>query len=162
VRAAHAAGVCVEAELGHVGLGSEYQAFGARRRGFTAPDSVADFVAETGVDCLAIAIGTAHGQYNGVPCVDLELLRDIRARVDIPLALHGGTGCSEELFHAVIADGISKINVATDLFVTTGQRLADAVQAEKVSYFDLIRTAIDSFKERCGYYIALFGTAGKS
>lgn len=161
VRAAHAVGIPVEAELGHVGKGSEYQDFGAKRKGFTDPDTVERFVSETGVDSLAIAIGTAHGLYAGEPQLDLDLLRQIRSRVDIPLVLHGGTGLSEEQFRAAIAGGISKINVATDLFVTAARRLAEAARAEDVSYHNLSRAATASFQERCGYYIDLFGAAGK-
>lgn len=75
VRAARAVEVCVEAELGHVGGGSEYQSYGALRKGFTDPDAVEEFVAETGVDLLAVAVGTAHGVYDGEPVIDLDLLR---------------------------------------------------------------------------------------
>ncbi len=161
VRAAHAVGVCVEAELGHVGLGSEYQDYGARRRGFTPAEQVARFVAETGVDFLAVAIGTAHGLYSGDPRLDLELLRGIRACVEIPLVLHGGTGLTPEQFRSAIAGGIAKINVATDLFVTAGQRMISASQQEKASYFSLSRIAVETFKERCACYLDLFGAAGR-
>ncbi|HOT90914.1 MAG TPA: class II fructose-bisphosphate aldolase [Anaerolineae bacterium] len=161
VRAAHAVGLAVEAELGHVGSGSEYQEFGAQRKGFTNPDDVERFVAETGVDILAIAIGTAHGLYAGEPHLDLDLLREIRSRVDIPLALHGGSGCSDEQFRAVIAAGITKINVATDLFVTTARRLTEAARAEDaVEYFAFGKVAVASFQERCGHYLDVFGATG--
>ena len=162
VRAAHAVSVCVEAELGHVGSGTEYQGFGAQRKGFTDPDSVEQFVEETGVDFLAIAIGTAHGLYAGEPQLDLDLLHEIRGRVDIPLVLHGGSGLSDAQFRSAIAAGISKINVATDLFVTTTRRLVEAAGAEDVSYFALGDTSVTSFKQRCGYYFDLFGASGKA
>ncbi|MBC7236192.1 MAG: class II fructose-bisphosphate aldolase [Chloroflexi bacterium] len=162
VRVAHAMGIGVEAELGHVGSGSEYRSYGAQRKGFTDPAAVEHFVQETGVDLLAVAIGTAHGLYDGDPQIDLELLRNIRRRVDIPLVLHGGTGCSEKQFRDVIEAGISKINVATDLFVTTGKRLVEiAKTAEAPRYFDLTSKAIESFTERCGYYLDLFGASGR-
>jgi len=77
--------VTVEAELGHVGSGSEYDVYGARGVGFTNPELVARFVAETGVDALAVAFGNAHGVYKGDPHLDLDLLADIRRRVEIPL-----------------------------------------------------------------------------
>ena len=160
VRAAHAVGVGAEAELGHVGRGSEYEDHETRRKGFTDPDSVERFVRETGVDLLAIAIGTAHGLYAGDPQLDFDLLREIRSRVDIPLVLHGGSGVTEEQFRTAIASGISKINVATDLYATTGRRLVEAAQAEGASYFSLGKVAIDSFQERCGYYLDLFGASG--
>ena len=167
VRAAHALGVCVEGELGHVGLGSEYASFGGQRKGFTDPGLVEKFVAETGVDFLAVAIGNAHGQYHSEPHLDIELLKDIRRRVDIPLVLHGGSGISEAQFRAAIEAGVAKINIATDLYMTTASRLADRVNADRekpdgVAYWSLSSTAVESFCERCGYYLDLFGTAGKA
>jgi fructose-bisphosphate aldolase class II len=145
-----------------VGRGREYEDHETRRQGFTDPDAVERFVAETGVDLLAIAIGTAHGLYAGDPQLDFDLLREIRARVDLPLVLHGGSGVTEEQFRTAIAGGISKINVATDLFVTTGRRLVEAAQAEGVSYFALTQAAVASFEERCGYYLDLFGASGNA
>jgi len=162
VEAAHATGVCVEAELGHVGSGSEYQSFGGLRKGFTDPEMVERFVAETGVDFLAVAIGTAHGVYQGEPRLDLELLGAIRARVELPLALHGGTGCSAEQFRDAIAAGIAKINVATELFQTAAHRMSATAKAEGASYFAFTRAATEAFRERCGYYLELLGASGKA
>lgn len=161
VREAHARGVGVEAELGHVGSGSGYSSFGGRREGFTDPDSVELFVRETGVDILAVAIGTAHGLYDGEPSLDLELLAEIRRRTDIPLVLHGGSGLSAGQFRGAIDAGISKINVATDLFVSAGRCVAEAAVSGTRGYGDLIRAAETSFSERCGYYLDLFGSTGK-
>lgn len=162
VRAAHAVGLCVEAELGHVGSGSEYQSFGALRKGFTDPDTVERFVSETGVDFLAIAIGTAHGLYVGDPEIDLDLLRVIRERVDIPLVLHGGSGCSDVQFRAAIENGISKINIATDLFRTAGASIAETAKGGETSYWAFSRAATEAFRERVGYYVDLFGASGKA
>ncbi len=162
VKAAYAQGMCVEAELGHVGHGSEYQDFGGQRKGFTDPDTVKMFLAETGVDFLAVAIGTAHGVYDGEPRIDLELLRHIKSHVEIPLVLHGGSGCSEDQFRAVIAAGVAKINVATDLFMTTGKRLVGAANVPDASYFSIGKASIESFQERCEYYLDLFGTSSKA
>jgi fructose-bisphosphate aldolase class II len=162
VRAAHAVGIGVEAELGLVGRGSDYEDHDVRRKGFTDPDDGEAFVAQTGVDFLAIAIGTAHGLYKGEPQLDLDLLREIRSRVDLPLVLHGGSGCTDDQFRAVVEAGISKVNVATDLYATTGRRLVKAAQAENAAYFSLSRAAVESFQERCGFYIDLFGASGKA
>ncbi|MGC9521243.1 MAG: class II fructose-bisphosphate aldolase [Anaerolineae bacterium] len=167
VRAAHAVGAAVEAELGHVGQGSDYQSYGAQRKGFTDPDSVERFVAETGVDMLAIAIGTAHGLYEGEPELDLDLLREIRGRVDIPLVLHGGSGCSDEQFRAAIAGGIAKINVATDLFRAAGRRVGAAVdevraRGDELFYWEFSHAATAAFEERVGFYLDLFGATGKA
>jgi ketose-bisphosphate aldolase len=162
VRAAHAVGVPVEAELGVVGRGSEYEDMDLRREGYTNPDSVEHFVGQTGVDFLAVAIGTAHGLYRSEPDLDLDLLSEIRARVDVPLVLHGGSGVTEDQFREAIARGICKINVATDLYVTAGKRLVEAARADDASYFGLSQAAIQSFQERCGYYLDLFGASGKA
>jgi len=161
VRAARAVGVAVEAELGHVGSGNEYQSFGAKRAGFTDPAVVERFAAETGVDFLAVAIGTAHGVYQGEPHLDLELLDAIRRRVEVPLVMHGGSGLSDAQFRSAIEHGIAKINVATELFMTSAKRIVDAARAKDLSYFEIARLASGTFCERCGHYIDLFGEAGR-
>ena len=161
-RAAHAVGACAEAELGHVGVGAEYEVFGGQRKGFTDPAVVERFVAETGVDFLAVAIGTAHGVYKGVPQIDLDLLDEIRRRVDIPLVLHGGSGLSTEQFQAAVAHGIAKINIFTDLGITAGNRMIAAAKAEKASYFSIAEAARQAFHERVGYYLDTFGSSGKA
>lgn len=161
VAAAHAVGVGVEAELGHVGSGSDYLTYGRERQGFTDPDVVERFVAETGVDYLAIAIGTAHGiPEGGDPELDLDLLAEIRTRVDIPLVMHGGSGCTEAQFRGAIENGISKINVATALFRDAGTAVIEAAGDPKASYHSLNRAARESFKESCAYHLELFGAAG--
>jgi fructose-bisphosphate aldolase class II len=162
VRAAHAVGAAVEAELGHVGRGSEYQEFGARREGFTDPDDVERFVAETGVDFLAVAIGTAHGMYEGEPQLDLDLLAEIRQRVDIPLVLHGGSGLAEEQFRAAIEIGISKVNIFTNLARAATAHLLEAAQDDRPSYFSMIRSVTEAFRESCLHHLELFGTSGKA
>lgn len=162
VAAAHAVGVGVEAELGHVGSGHEYQSYGRQRKGFTDPAVVERFVAETGVDYLAIAIGTAHGiPDGGDPDIDLDLLADIRSRVDIPLVMHGGSGCTDAQFRGAIETGISKINVATDLVRSATQAVIAAAHGESPSYFGLHRAAHEAFVARCRYHLELFGAAGR-
>lgn len=115
VRMAHAAGVTAEAELGHVGQGATDN-IEERRKFFTHPDECKRFVEETGVDCLAVAIGTAHGLYKtGTPTLDLELMRELANAVDIPLVLHGGSDTPLEQIQAAIKIGIQKINIGTDI-----------------------------------------------
>ena len=162
VRTAHEFGVAVEAELGHVGSGKEYQSYGSQGKGFTDPDTVVSFVKQTGVDFLAIAIGTAHGLYDGDPVLNVELLTEIRSRVDIPLVLHGGSGCTDAQFKEVVSKGIAKVNIATDLIVTAGTRLIEAAHQDEVRYFDLTQVAVEAFKERCGHYYDVFGSSGKA
>jgi fructose-bisphosphate aldolase class II len=162
VRAAHAMGAAAEAEIGHVGRGSEYQECGARGKGFTDPDTVERFVAETGVDFLAVAVGTAHGLYDGAPSLALDLLAEIRERVDIPLVLHGGSGLSDEQFRSAVARGISKINIFTNLAVAAGQHMMETARADDASFFSIIRTVPTAFQEQCEHLLDVFGASGKA
>ncbi|MER2178986.1 MAG: class II fructose-bisphosphate aldolase, partial [Stenotrophomonas maltophilia] len=109
---AMACGLPVEAELGTVG-GKE-DGMEAKPQ-YTDPDEAADFVSRTGISSFAVAIGTAHGVYKGEPKLDLERLSEVRAKVDIPLVLHGTSGVPEDQVRACIARGICKVNYATEL-----------------------------------------------
>lgn len=106
-------GVPVEAELGKVGGKEDGLDVGSG--GYTEPDEAVEFVKRTGVSSLAVAIGTAHGIYSGVPKLDVERLSAIRKVVSIPLVLHGASGLSKEAVRECIARGICKVNFATEL-----------------------------------------------
>ena len=110
---AHEHGVVVEAELGKVG-GKEDDLDGGAG-GYTDPAEATEFVEKTGVDFLAVAIGTAHGVYKGIPKLDLDRLSEIRKVVSIPLVLHGTSGVPDETVKECIKRGICKVNYATDL-----------------------------------------------
>ena len=114
VNACHPSGVPVEAELGKVG-GKEDDLDGGEGAGLTVPSEAKEFVDRTGIDSLAVAIGTAHGIYKGEPHVDVERLKEIREVVDIPLVLHGTSGVPDDTVRECIAAGICKVNYATDL-----------------------------------------------
>ncbi|HEY8413477.1 MAG TPA: class II fructose-bisphosphate aldolase [Pyrinomonadaceae bacterium] len=114
VELAHASGVSVEGELGHVGQNGEPTAGDTDL--FTEPNDAARFVSETGVDALAVAVGTAHGFYKGEVRLDFGRLKEINAAVpNTPLVLHGGSGVSAELLDRAIACGIRKVNFGTEL-----------------------------------------------
>lgn len=121
-------GVPVEAELGKVG-GKEDDLDGGAG-GYTVPEEAKEFVEKTGVDSLAVAIGTAHGVYSGIPKLDLERLSEVRKLVDIPLVLHGASGLSDEAVKESIKRGICKVNFATELRIAYSEGvkkvLADA------------------------------------
>lgn len=121
--------VPVEAELGSVG-GKEDNHTGTSA--YTDPAQAAAFVARTGIAALAVAIGTAHGVYQGVPKLDIERLKAIRSAVSLPLVLHGASGVPEEAVKACIALGICKVNYATELrqAYTQGVRSALAAHPE--------------------------------
>ena len=112
VEAAEAEGISVEAELGSVGGKEDDHEAEAE---YTDPDKAEEFVKLTGVDSLAIAIGTAHGIYSGTPRLDIPRLIEIRKRVSVPLVLHGASGLSAEAVQACIREGICKVNFATEL-----------------------------------------------
>lgn len=114
VAACHAGGVPVEAELGKVG-GKEDDLDGGCGNGYTVPSEAAEFAERTGVDSLAVAIGTAHGVYKGTPKLDVERLSEIRKVVSIPLVLHGTSGVPDDAVRECIARGMCKVNYATDL-----------------------------------------------
>ncbi len=114
VEVAHAADVPVEAELGKVG-GKEDDLDGGDENPYTDPKLAAKFVKLTGIDSLAVAIGTAHGVYKGVPKLDKQCLSEIRKEVSIPLVLHGTSGVPDEDVKDCIKLGICKVNYATDL-----------------------------------------------
>lgn len=110
----HPMGVSVEAELGHVGSGASLDDI-QNPDHYTSPDQAAEFVERTGCDSLAVAIGNAHGHYVAAPNLDFDRLSKIRAAIDIPLVLHGGSGIPDEQFGKCAVMGMSKFNVFTDL-----------------------------------------------
>lgn len=114
VKACHPGGVPIEAELGKVG-GKEDDLDGGEGDPYTDPQEAAEFVERTGIDSLAVAIGTAHGVYKGTPKLDFERLSEIRKAVSIPLVLHGTSGVPDNDVAECIKRGICKVNYATDL-----------------------------------------------
>ncbi|EAX48889.1 ketose-bisphosphate aldolases [Thermosinus carboxydivorans Nor1] len=118
VAIAHAAGVSVEAELGALASG-EFTNEEAAEEIYTDPRQAQKFVSATGIDALAVSIGTVHGMYKGTPKIDIGVLKNIASLVDIPLVLHGGSGTPEAIVRECIQNGIAKINVNTEISVHT-------------------------------------------
>ena len=123
-RACHAAGIPVEAELGKVG-GKEDDLDGGNGNGYTVPSEAAEFAERTGVDSLAVAIGTAHGVYKGTPKLDMERLSEIRKVVSVPLVLHGTSGVPDDAVRECVARGMCKVNYATDLRIAFSKGLKE-------------------------------------
>ncbi|AGX45067.1 tagatose bisphosphate family class II aldolase [Clostridium saccharobutylicum] len=115
VEYAHEYDAVVEAELGKLGGREDDLVVDDKDAMYTNPDDAVEFVDKTGVDSLAIAIGTAHGLYKGEPKLDFERLKEIRSKVNVPLVLHGASDVPDELVQKAISLGICKVNVATDL-----------------------------------------------
>lgn len=132
--ACHPSGVPVEAELGKVG-GKEDDLEGGEGNPYTDPWEAKIFAEKTGVDSLAVAIGTAHGVYKGMPKLDVERLSEIRKVVEIPLVLHGTSGVPDEAVKECIRRGICKVNYATDLRIAF-TRGVKAYMQENPDVFD--------------------------
>ncbi len=132
---AHAYGVTVEGELGKL-VGEEGSVIvKGPEAAQTDPAEAATFVKETGVDCLAVSIGTQHGAYTCVPTLNIERLSKIREAVNkLPLVLHGGSGTPKEQVAEAIKNGIRKINVGTDLFISEVDCYADLRAEEGFKY----------------------------
>ena len=115
VEYAHKFDATVEAELGRLGGQEDDLVVDEKDAMYTNPDQARDFVEKTGIDSLAVAIGTAHGLYKGKAKLDFDRLKEIRAKVDVPLVLHGASDVPDELVKKAIELGICKVNIATDL-----------------------------------------------
>ncbi len=124
VELAHAKGASVEAELGHVGVGLEVSE-DEQTAHLTRVDEAERFVKETGVDALAISIGTLHGLYRGTPHLDFERIAQLRAACPIPLVLHGGSANPDPDLRRAIELGIDKINIWTDIRIPFLQTVKD-------------------------------------
>lgn len=123
VKLAHSYGATVEAELGMLGGQEDDLIVNEKDSKYTNPSQAADFVKRTGIDSLAVAIGTAHGLYKEEPKLDFERLKEIREVVDIPLVLHGASGVPEESVRKAISLGITKVNIATELKIPFSNEL---------------------------------------
>lgn len=123
VETAHYAGVAVEGELGRIGGTEDDMVVEDENAFFTVPSEAKAFVEDTGIDFLAVAIGTAHGIYKGEPKLQFERLSEIRKTVDVPLVLHGASGVSEASIKEAIRRGITKINIATELKIPMAEAI---------------------------------------
>lgn len=125
VRFAHAHNVTVEAEIGHVGQGDNYSSWSHSDSIYTTVEEAAAFAEQTGVDSLAVSIGTVHGIYKNLekPKLNFERLHELSQNVSIPLVLHGGSGTGDENLHRCATEGISKINIYTDFLTGAMQRI---------------------------------------
>lgn len=128
VELCHSQGIPVEAELGKVG-GKE-DSLTCDTPAYTDPDEAAEFVARTGIDSLAVAIGTAHGIYKGEPHVDTDRLAAIREKVFIPLVLHGTSGVPADTVRRCVSLGICKVNYATDLRIAYTAAVREYLDAD--------------------------------
>lgn len=163
VEVCHAAQIPVEAELGKVG-GKEDDLSAEDGSPYTDPTEAADFVKATGVDSLAIAIGTAHGVYKGTPKLDKNRLREIREKVTVPLVLHGTSGVPEDDVIDCIKLGICKVNYATDLRIdfTNGVKKYISENPDEFDPKKYNAQGREFVKQYVIRKIEILGSAGKS
>ena len=165
VEAAHAAGVSVEGELGTIGKTDGYAEDGADTIIYTVPADAVTFLERTGVDTLAIAIGTRHGIYPSdlTPELRLDLLREIDAVVDVPLVLHGGSNNPDAEIAEAARNGVNKINISSDIKVAYYEKAREILQDTNLREPDAIQPACRAaLKAVAAQKIDLFGAAGKA
>ena len=162
--AAHAVNVSIEGELGTIGtLDNEAEA-GAEII-YTDPDDAKEFVNASGVDTLAIAIGTSHGLYpkGMVPELKLELLRQIKAKTPIPLVLHGGSGIPDAQISKAVALGVNKINISSDIKDAYYRKMREVLRDQRLREPGSIQLApLAALKEVACLKIDLFRASGKA
>lgn len=158
VKIAHAMGATVEGEIGHVGEAASGDNETNDR--YTTVKEATDFVNATGVDALAVAIGTAHGAYKAKPRLDIERLKEIHAAIPTPLVLHGGSGLSDDDFRNTVREGISKVNIFTDLCIAGANAMKDAANAG-ADYLKTREMRVEYINAAVKQKIKLFGSVGK-
>ena len=162
VRICHAAGATVEGELGHVGDNEGAGALLNPADFYTDPAMAADFVARTGVDALAVAVGNAHGDYKFPPKLDFERIQIIAERTGIPLVLHGGSGLSDSDFRTAVSLGICKINIFTDIDKAGKAGIEEGLAAGAKTLMQLMPYEINAMKKVVRNKLELFGSVGKA
>ena len=159
VKIAHSFGASVEGEIGHVGQASDGDEDLTDM--YTTPEEAKAYIDATGVDALAIAIGSAHGVYKKKPMLNIERLKEIRATIDTPLVLHGGSGLSDDDFRNTIREGIAKVNIFTDLCLA-GDRATTDGNAQGIGYLETRNLKVQYIKEAVKEKIRLFGSENKA
>ncbi len=164
VELAHAKGVSVEAELGHVGTGDDVLSDDEQRAHLTRVDEAERFIAETGVDALAVSIGTLHGLYRGTPKLNFEQLARLQVACPIPLVLHGGSDTPDQDLRRAIELGITKINVWTDVRLPFLRVLRQSLDGpvEQVDIHKALSAARAAACQVVRQKNRLFGAAGKA
>lgn len=166
VEAAHSVNVSVEAELGTIGSTNPDEIEGgAAQIIYTNPEDAKKFVEATGIDTLAIAIGTSHGLYPAgmKPELKLDLLQEIEAKVDIPLVLHGGSNNRDDEIGKSVMLGINKINIASDIKTAYFNKMRDVLKDKDMREPNIIEPiCIEAMKEVVKHKLDLFQTTGKA
>lgn len=158
VEIAKACNVSVEAELGSLAAGLDsHEGKSDDKEIYTSPLLAQDFVQKTGIDALAVSIGTVHGMYKGTPNIRVDILKEIKEKVDIPFVLHGGSGTPEDVLVDCIENGICKINVNTEISVYTIEKMKELLSnGQKYHLSEISLMQIGFIKEVVSKYMKLF------
>ncbi len=166
VEAAHPCNVSVEAELGTIGTTNpDEMEGGAAKIIYTDPDDAAKFVEASGVDTLAVAIGTCHGLYPAgmKPELKLDILKAIEAKVDVPLVLHGGSNNPDKEIGESVTLGICKINISSDIKVAYFEKMREVLQNKGLREpMEICPPCIEAMKVVAKHKLDLFQTTGKA
>lgn len=165
VEAAHPANVSMEAELGTIGSTDHQAEAGAQEIIYTDPKDAAEFVNETGVDTLAVAIGTSHGLYPAgrTPKLRLDILKELKAGVHIPLVLHGGSGNSDQEIADAVKLGINKINISSDIKAAYYEKMREVLADRDLREPNIIQPpCIAAMQAVVRHKLELFETVGKA
>ncbi|MGG5333615.1 class II fructose-bisphosphate aldolase [Enterococcus sp. AZ163] len=146
---AHQKEVSVEAELGHVGAGTNYENHETTDSIYTEVKDVKTFLKETLVDSLAVSIGTAHGAYKGTPVLNFERLQEISKICEVPLVLHGGSSSGTDNLNRCATNGISKINIFTDFLQAAYRKNKDGKPKDYLEMKQLANQAMAEVLESC-------------
>ena len=159
VKIAHAFGASVEGEIGHVGEAA--QGDESLENMYTTVAEAKEYLENTGVDALAVAIGSAHGVYKKKPKLNIERLKEIAGAVSVPLVLHGGSGLSDDDFKNTIREGIAKVNIFTDLCLAGERAMKDGAE-KKLGYLETRNLKVEYIKEAVKHKMSLFGSVNKA
>lgn len=152
---AHPRGVVVEAEIGHVGSGENYENHELSDSKYTTLEEARNFIEATNVDSLAISIGTAHGMYTGQPMINFDRLKEIAQAIDTPLVLHGGSSSGDENLNLCALNGITKINIFSDFLIAA----MDEINRKKPGDYLEVKSSAKAGIQNClKHYYAVFET----
>lgn len=164
VKAAHAMGVSVEGELGTIGGVEDDISVDEADASLAKPEEAIRFYEETGVDALAIAVGTAHGMYSGEPNIRFDIIEEVTSKIPVPIVLHGGSGVPDEAIQKAIQAGVGKINVNTENQVACTETIRQVLAGDSKVYDPrkYLGPARDAMVEVVKTKIQLFGSAGQA
>lgn len=151
---AHLYGVSVEAEIGHVGTSISVDNFSQRDSIYTSVDEAKELCKKTGVDSLAVSIGTSHGTYKGEPKINFNILKELKSNLTVPLVLHGGSSSGDENLKKCAENGIAKINIYTDFIIAATEKINNSEKG----YFHVKEEASEGMKDVLERYFKVFGT----